>query len=625
MKDLRVLIIMEDQDEALEIEAKLISLGYDAFVVVTGKEELEVKIEEINPDLVLIELSSSTAKVDSVVMAEQIRARIKVPVIYLTSDEKAMERIGIIEPYEYILKPYPKRELQLVLKIAVQMGDLKENIIKDRMGMTRNQPGPLVQKQVTPDTETVKAWKNILMETTIESALETHVSTAKRQKGWLREILELLPAYLMLLTSDYHVAFVNRFFRERFGDPQGQLCYKHLFGRDEPCENCESMSVLKTMKPVEWEWKGPDDRDYYIIDFPFTDTDGSTLIMGIGIDITERKQAEKAFQEASAYNRNLIEASLDPLVTIGPGGTITDVNAATEFVTGYSREELIGTDFSDYFTAPDLARAGYQKAFQEGSVRDYALEIRHRDGRITPVLYNASVYRDDAGNVIGVFAVARDISKLKQAEMELQKHWELLQVTLDSLGEGVIATDQEGQIMLINQSAANLTGYSPSEAIGESLSEIFYVINDKTSEAITIAAPQKISKGIILVTRDLKEIPIALTSSTIKAMNGRIIGTVTVFQDISEKLKVEQELIKTEKLESLGILAGGIAHDFNNILAAILANLQLAKVKYEKYEDIGKYLEDSIITTHRASDLTKQLLTFSKGGRRLKKRRLCPM
>lgn len=619
MKDLRVLIIMEDQDEALEIEAKLISLGYDAFVVVTGKEELEVKIEEINPDLVLIELSSSTAKVDSVVMAEQIRARIKVPVIYLTSDEKAMERIGIIEPYEYILKPYPKRELQLVLKIAVQMGDLKENIIKDRMGMTRNQPGPLVQKQVTPDTETVKAWKNILMETTIESALETHVSTAKRQKGWLREILELLPAYLMLLTSDYHVAFVNRFFRERFGDPQGQLCYKHLFGRDEPCENCESMSVLKTMKPVEWEWKGPDDRDYYIIDFPFTDTDGSTLIMGIGIDITERKQAEKAFQEASAYNRNLIEASLDPLVTIGPGGTITDVNAATEFVTGYSREELIGTDFSDYFTAPDLARAGYQKAFQEGSVRDYALEIRHRDGRITPVLYNASVYRDDAGNVIGVFAVARDISKLKQAEMELQKHWELLQVTLDSLGEGVIATDQEGQIMLINQSAANLTGYSPSEAIGESLSEIFYVINDKTSEAITIAAPQKISKGIILVTRDLKEIPIALTSSTIKAMNGRIIGTVTVFQDISEKLKVEQELIKTEKLESLGILAGGIAHDFNNILAAILANLQLAKVKYEKYEDIGKYLEDSIITTHRASDLTKQLLTFSKGGAPVKK------
>lgn len=615
MKDLRVLIVMEDQDEALEIAAKLISLGYDAFVV-TVREELVVKIEEINPDLVLIELSSSTAEVDGVLTAEQIRARVKVPVIYLTSDEKAMERIGIIEPYEYILKPYTKRELQLVIKIAVQMGNLKENIIKDRMG--RNEPELLTQKPITQDTETVKVWDNIFMEPTIESALETHVSAVRGKKGWLH-ILDLLPAYIILLTPDYRVPFVNRFFRERFGDPQGQRCYKHLFGRDEPCENCESITVLKTMEPVEREWKGPDGRDYHIYDFPFVDTNGSTLIMEMGIDITEHKSAEKAFQEASVYNRNLIEASLDPLVTIGPGGTITDVNAATEFVTGYSREELIGTDFSDYFTVPDLARAGYQKAFQEGSVRDYALEIRHRDGHITPVLYNASVYRDDAGNVIGVFAVARDISKLKQAEMELQKHWELLQVTLDSLGEGVIATDQEGQIMLMNQSAANLTGYSQTEAIGESLSEIFYVIDDKTSEAITIAAPQKISKGLILVTRDLKEIPIALNNSPIKAMNGRIIGTVTVFQDISEKLKVEQELIKTEKLESLGILAGGIAHDFNNILAAILANLQLAKVKYEKYEDIGKYLEDSIMTTHRASDLTKQLLTFSKGGAPVKK------
>lgn len=613
MKDLRVLIIMEDQDEALEIQAKLISLGYNAFVLVTCKEELVVKVEEINPDLVLIELRSSTAEVDSVVTAEQIRARIKVPVIYLTSDEKVMKQIGIIEPYEYILKPYTKRELQLVINLAVQMGNLKANIIKDRMGLTRNEPGSLVQKQATQETETVKAWGKIVGETIIESTRETHLSAVKKEKGWLSEILELLPAYLILLTPDYHVRFVNRFFRKRFGDPQGQRCYKYLFGRDEPCEICGTFKVFETMKPVEWELKGPDGRHYYFIDFPFTDTDGSTLIMGMGIDITERKLAEKAFQEASAYNRNLIEASLDPLVTIGPGGTITDVNVATELVTGYSREELIGTDFSDYFTAPDLARAGYQKAFQEGSVRDYALEIRHRDGRITPVLYNASVYRDDAGNVIGVFAVARDISKLKQAEMELQKHWELLQVTLDSLGEGVIATDQEGQIMLINQSAANLTGYSPTEAIGESISEIFYVIDDKTSEAITIAAPQKISKGLILVTRDLKEIPIALTSSTIKAMNGRIIGTVTVFQDISEKLKVEQELIKTEKLESLGILAGGIAHDFNNILAAILANLQLAKVKYEKYEDIGKYLEDSIITTHRASDLTKQLLRGGAG------------
>jgi PAS domain S-box-containing protein len=143
-------------------------------------------------------------------------------------------------------------------------------------------------------------------------------------------------------------------------------------------------------------------------------------------ELAERKRAEEALQLASVYNRSLIEASLDPLVTIGPDGKITDVNAATEAVTGYSREELIGTDFSDYFTEPENAEAGYQRVFKVGMVRDYSLEIRHRDGHITPVLYNASVYRDEEGKVTGVFAAARDITERKQAEEALREAQERL-------------------------------------------------------------------------------------------------------------------------------------------------------------------------------------------------------
>jgi PAS domain S-box-containing protein len=119
---------------------------------------------------------------------------------------------------------------------------------------------------------------------------------------------------------------------------------------------------------------------------------------------------------SNIYNRSLIEATLDPLVTIGPEGEINDVNKATETVTGYSRDELIGSDFSDYFTKPEKAKAGYHKVFRDGFVRDYPLEIQHKDGHVTPVLYNASVYRDESGNVVGVFAAARDITELKKAE-----------------------------------------------------------------------------------------------------------------------------------------------------------------------------------------------------------------
>jgi PAS domain S-box-containing protein len=134
----------------------------------------------------------------------------------------------------------------------------------------------------------------------------------------------------------------------------------------------------------------------------------------------QRKKAEDALRFSNIYNRSLIEASLDPLVTIGPDGKITDVNGATEQVTGYSRNELIGTDFSDYFTEPEKARTGYQQVFKDGEVRDYPLGIQHKDGHITPVLYNASVYRDENGKIIGVFAAARDITEIQKAEETIQ-------------------------------------------------------------------------------------------------------------------------------------------------------------------------------------------------------------
>jgi PAS domain S-box-containing protein len=230
------------------------------------------------------------------------------------------------------------------------------------------------------------------------------------------DVLEMLPVYVILLTPDHHVQFANRFFQERFGESGGKRCYEYLFERSEPCTNCDTYTVLKTNAPHYWEWKGPDGRNYDVSDFPFTDTDGSPMIMEVGVDITERLRAQEALRRANAYNRRLIETSLDPLVTINADGKITDVNAATEKVTGYSREALIGTDFFDYFTEPENARAGYQQVFQKGLVKDYELEIRHRDGHVTPVLYNAAVYHDEAGTVIGVFASARDITERKEQE-----------------------------------------------------------------------------------------------------------------------------------------------------------------------------------------------------------------
>ena len=122
---------------------------------------------------------------------------------------------------------------------------------------------------------------------------------------------------------------------------------------------------------------------------------------------------------ASQYSLSLIEASLDPLVTISPEGKITDMNGALANITGITREKLTGTDFFDYFTEPQMAREVYQEVFAKGYVADSPLTIRHKNGKLTDVLFNGSVYKDDRGKVLGVVIVARDVTDQKRVATEL--------------------------------------------------------------------------------------------------------------------------------------------------------------------------------------------------------------
>lgn len=174
-------------------------------------------------------------------------------------------------------------------------------------------------------------------------------------------------------------------------------------------------------------------------------------VLGVNVDITDSKRMEEALRKAkdeleervkertyelyaeSLYARSLIEASPDPLVTISPEGKITDVNRATEETTGAFREQLIGRDFSDYFTEPDRAKAGYEEVFQRGFVRDYPLELKHRNGHVTPVHYNATLYRNETGEVMGVFAAARDITERRRAEETIKAERQRLYDVLETL------------------------------------------------------------------------------------------------------------------------------------------------------------------------------------------------
>ena len=148
--------------------------------------------------------------------------------------------------------------------------------------------------------------------------------------------------------------------------------------------------------------------------------------------------------QGAQYARSLIEASRDPLFTISPEGKITDINNASINITEVTRENLIGTDFFDYFTEPDKARDIYKQVFAEGFVADFPLTIR--DGKLTDVLFNGSVYKDEQGKVIGVVVVARDITDHKRIETELLVAKEYAELATKIAEEAKIKAEKATQI-----------------------------------------------------------------------------------------------------------------------------------------------------------------------------------
>jgi PAS domain S-box-containing protein len=183
-------------------------------------------------------------------------------------------------------------------------------------------------------------------------------------------------------------------------------------------------------------------------------------------DITEQKKLEQQLRESEAYNRGLIEASVDGLITVDPSGTISDVNEQMCRMSGFSREELIGTPFADYFQDSERATAGVKETFEKRVVTEYVLTLARRTESPLRVSFNASVFRDPSGDVKGIFASARDITEQARLQSQLAEERGYNRGLIETSLDGLITVDPVLSITDVNETMCRMSGYSRKELLG---------------------------------------------------------------------------------------------------------------------------------------------------------------
>jgi PAS domain S-box-containing protein len=312
-------------------------------------------------------------------------------------------------------------------------------------------------------------------------------------------------------------------------------------------------------------------------------------------------------------------------------GHFLDVNPAFCRLTGYSREELIGRHHSMLTFPGDLdATEAVLKGFREHHYVDFSWKKRYvgKDGRIIHCRKKLSLL-DGEGPSSRLILQIEDLAIEDHLELDREEAFEALKLehertrtTLSSIGDGVISTDVLGKIDYMNPVAEKLTGWSLSQALGRPIAEVFKIFRERSGEAVVNPIVEVLLTGQLaelarntrLIARTGEIRSIGDIAAPVHDSKGSVRGAVLIFRDITDSQILMEHIQNNERLESLGVLAGGIAHDFNNLMGGIFANIELVRLRVDSNSTQAVYLDRAIKSFHRATDLTRQLLTFAKGG-----------
>jgi PAS domain S-box-containing protein len=370
------------------------------------------------------------------------------------------------------------------------------------------------------------------------------------------------------------------------------------------------------------------DGNLHHVDFslkPVTDETGKVvLLIPEGRDITERKRAEDEIRRDKALLRCIIDSIGDIIFIKDMNGVYQTCNKSAEGFIGLPECEQIGkTDF-DFFArdVAEVIRERDRQILAAGKESRFEESVTYRDGRKGLLDTIKSPFYGPDGKQLGLVGIARDITERKRAEEALAESEKLFHTLCDSAPIGIFRTDGEGNNIYCSPGWEKITGMSASEGIGmgwvkgihiDDLEEHWRIWNE------TSATGKIYSHEHRRLTPQGKTIWVRTLVTPLKSPDGKISGYVGTMDEISELKQAGQDMLKNQKIESLGVLAGGIAHDFNNILTIILGNVSLARLQLNDPEKVTTRLEEAENATVRAKDLAQQLLTFARGGEPVKK------
>ncbi len=467
----------------------------------------------------------------------------------------------------------------------------------------------------------------------IERELRVALDIAEQEKAKTEAILASIGDAISIQDTDFLIIYQNERHKNLFGEHVGAYCYKAYRNTQSVCKGCPLELSFRAGEVLTTERSLPAKYGMKYLEVttaPLRDSDG-TIRAGIEVvrDVTERRRAGDALRLAHAELDQIFNTAADGMRIIDKNFTTLRVNRTFSTLSGTGMHEVVGKKCYEVFRGstcytPDCPVT----RILNGEERvEYEVEKVRNDGTPIPCIMSATPFRSPDGELIGIVEDFKDITERKQAEEILAAERERLAVTLLSIGDGVITTDREGRVVLMNRVAQELTGWTLEESIGKPLDTVFHIINEITRERCENPVEKVLHSGGIvglanhtaLIAKDGTERVIADSGAPIREKESKIIGVVLVFRDVSEKRRMEEDLLRNQKLESIGILAGGIAHDFNNLLTGILGNISLAKTYLPPGGEAYKRLDEAEKASLRTKDLTRQLLTFSKGGAPVKR------